>query len=182
VVVLERSWVPAQEHGKPDIPHYLLGHLQRWALRTSYPQIVRDVVEMVQRPPLSRPTLLVDATGVGMPIVEMLREAKPNAWIHAILITAGHEVKRGERGLWSVPKKELVSSIQAPLQSKRLRIADVPEQKTLVKELLNFKVKVSVSGNESFEAWREKDHDDLVLATALACWWCERPKLTFLMS
>jgi hypothetical protein len=45
----------------------------------------------------------------------------------------------------------------------------------LVQELENFKIKVNIdTANASFEAWRDRDHDDLVLALALACWWCER--------
>jgi hypothetical protein len=41
-----------------------------------------------------------------------------------------------------------------------------------------FKVKININtGNESFEAWRERDHDDLVLAVALACWFGERHAL-----
>ena len=32
------------------------------------------------------------------------------------------------------------------------------------------RVKVSAGGDEKFGAWRSGDHDDLVLATALACW------------
>jgi hypothetical protein len=31
-----------------------------------------------------------------------------------------------------------------------------------------------VAGNETFESWRERDHDDLVFAVALACWWADR--------
>jgi hypothetical protein len=33
-----------------------------------------------------------------------------------------------------------------------------------------FTVRITEAGNESFEAWREKDHDDLVLADHKACW------------
>lgn len=40
----------------------------------------------------------------------------------------------------------------------------------LVAELEAFRVKVTASANETFGAWRERDHDDLVLATALAAW------------
>jgi hypothetical protein len=48
----------------------------------------------------------------------------------------------------------------------------VPE---LVKELETFNVKVNIrTAHDSYEAWRESDHDDLVLALALACWWAER--------
>lgn len=35
-------------------------------------------------------------------------------------------------------------------------------------ELGLFRVKVTLSANETFETWRERDHDDLVLALALA--------------
>jgi hypothetical protein len=31
-------------------------------------------------------------------------------------------------------------------------------------------VKITPSGNEQYGAWREGEHDDLVLAVALACW------------
>ena len=44
----------------------------------------------------------------------------------------------------------------------------------LTKELLTFKVKITTAGNETFEAWRERDHDDLVLALAVALWYAER--------
>jgi hypothetical protein len=45
----------------------------------------------------------------------------------------------------------------------------------LVKELLNFRVKINIStAHDSYEAWREGDHDDLVLSVALACWAGER--------
>jgi hypothetical protein len=43
-----------------------------------------------------------------------------------------------------------------------------------VQELLAFRVKVAASANETFEAWRERDHDDLVLAVAVAAWTGER--------
>ena len=47
---------------------------------------------------------------------------------------------------------------------------------TLKQELLNFRVKVNVStAHDSYEAWREGDHDDLVLATGLALWGATRP-------
>jgi hypothetical protein len=32
------------------------------------------------------------------------------------------------------------------------------------------RVKVTLSGREQYGVWREGQHDDLVLAVALACW------------
>ena len=40
----------------------------------------------------------------------------------------------------------------------------------LMKELQTFRVKIRTSANETFESWRERDHDDMVLAVALAVW------------
>lgn len=38
-------------------------------------------------------------------------------------------------------------------------------------ELLNFRVKINLkTAHDFYEAWREGDHDDLVLAAALAAW------------
>jgi len=40
----------------------------------------------------------------------------------------------------------------------------------LRKEMAEMEVRVSAAGTEQFGAWREGEHDDLVLAVALACW------------
>jgi hypothetical protein len=50
---------------------------------------------------------------------------------------------------------------------------DHPETKILVRELGTFSVKITSAANETFESWRERDHDDLVLAVALAAWGAE---------
>ena len=44
----------------------------------------------------------------------------------------------------------------------------------MIEELQNFKVKFTRAGNDTYEAWRESDHDDLVLAAAMAAWFGEK--------
>jgi hypothetical protein len=44
----------------------------------------------------------------------------------------------------------------------------------LVKELESFRIKVTTARSEASELWREGQHDDLVLAAALAAWWGEK--------
>jgi len=95
----------------------------------------------------------------------------------AVSITGGIS-ETGGRGTYHVPKRNLVSRAVAPFEGKRLKIARnmrlVPEL-VRERELENFKVKVNLqTAHDSYEAWRESDHDDLVLALALACWWAER--------
>jgi hypothetical protein len=68
-----------------------------------------------------------------------------------------------------------VSSVQLLLEQRRLRIAKgLPDAPVLVRELLNFRVTITPSAHETFGAWRENEHDDLVLAVALAAWLAER--------
>ncbi len=77
-------------------------------------------------------------------------------------------------GTVSVPKRDLVATVAVLLEQRRLKIAEaLPEAPTLVRELQEFKRRVTPAGHEQLASWRESVHDDLVLATALACWWRE---------
>ncbi len=158
-------------------------HLERPPLGTYYPEQVARVKELMRNPALHTEVydyhnmrmvkypaeLVVDATGVGRPVVDMLR--KENLSFSSVLITGG-DVEHREHGFYRVPKRNLVSAVQVALQSGHLKIAEeLTLAETLRKELLNFRIKVNIStAHDSYEAWREGDHDDLVLATALACW------------
>ena len=66
------------------------------------------------------------------------------------------------------------SVLQAGLSGRRLKIAEgLPHAEILVGELTTFSTKITQAGNETFEAWRERDHDDMVLAVAMALWLAE---------
>jgi hypothetical protein len=146
---------------------------------TPYPAIVRRLDHLVRRLP-ERPSMAVDATGVGRPVVDMIRDAHIPASIYPITLTGGDAVVRDgmER---RVPKRDVASTIAVLLQTGRLRIArGLRESETLLRELLNFRVKISLSGHDSYEAWREQEHDDLVLAVGLAAWLFEKGGCAFL--
>jgi hypothetical protein len=171
--VLQRSWVREPDLVDTFTAHYCVAHLVRWQLHTSYTTIVSELADLVQKPPLNYPLLAVDQTGVGRAVVDLVRQAEVKAVLRPITITAGHAVTAGD-DCWNVPKKELASTVQALLQDRRLVIAKMPERELLSRELLNFKVKITLNANETFEAWRTRDHDDMVLSVALAAWLAER--------
>jgi hypothetical protein len=51
----------------------------------------------------------------------------------------------------------------------------LPLTPVLVQELQTFRVRIDqATAHDSYSAWHERDHSDLVLATALACWWSIR--------
>ncbi len=156
---------------------FLCNHLHRWELRTSYLTIVSDAVKIMQDAQLQssyqRPMLLVDATGCGAPVIDLFKRTKHRSYLEPVLITGGSEVTKSS-GVWRVPKRNLVSTVQILLQSKRLRIAGkLPEASTLTQELQNFRAKISDNGHDSYGAgsdWRVGNNDDLVLALAMALW------------
>jgi hypothetical protein len=96
-----------------------------------------------------------------------------------ITITGGAQPGYAD-GCWSVPKRELAGTLQVLLGTRRLEVAPaLPLAKVLAREMATFKVKINVAtGSESFEAWRERDHDDLIRSVALACWYASRPPRT----
>jgi hypothetical protein len=156
-------------------------HLQRWPLGTSYPTICADVVKMLRSAPLLTAPLMIDATGVGRPVMDIFKQEMRSRRLFPVTITGGDaEIEADEDGLkcWRVPKRILVSTVAVLLQSSRLKIAaSLPDAITLQHELENFQVKITGAGNDTYGAWREGAHDDLVLAVALACWGALNKKL-----
>jgi len=165
LVVVERHTIPNLAKLGSTEYAFDVRHLHRWPLKTPYPQVVADTKELFSKPPLLKSTLAVDETGVGRPVVDMFRAAKIPCSLRPFSITCGSAVTGR-----TVAKKHLVGAIQSPLCSGRLRFAaGLALTPVLVKELETFQVTVDESTrNESFAAWRNASHDDIVLALALA--------------
>jgi hypothetical protein len=178
LAVLSRPRLTGTEPPADRQPPYAVGHLHRFPLGTPYPAVVAAVVDLLRTPPLSGCMLVADQTGVGRAVVDMLTDAmtgRVTCQFCPVTITAGQEVTRSEVGQLRVPKKELVGCLQVLLQTRRLKVAQaLPEAATLVRELEMFRVRITEAANEMFGAWREGQHDDLVLAAALAAWMGER--------
>ena len=166
-------------HARANAPHYIgpipryrptyrIRHLERLPLGTPYPVQVRAVIDRLERPPMDtlKPRILLDYTGVGRPVFEMFRQAGLKR-AEPITITGGRETTETDFG-FAVPKVTLVSRLQALLHSGDLRIPTaLPDAKVLTRELQEFRVKYTDAGNATFNA-REGEHDDLVLALAIA--------------
>lgn len=159
--------------GKVTVEHtYQLVGLFRPDLRTPYTEIVTQIKGFMESPELKGKTdLLADATGVGRPVIDMLR-AVDLAPI-PITIGAGLTVSPSDDGGFHVPKRDIAGAIQALFGTYRIKTAAkldlVP---VFLKEMQEFVLKQNkTTGAESFEAWRDKEHDDVVLAVGLGCWW-----------
>jgi hypothetical protein len=173
LAAVEQSRV--ESDGGRSVNFYAVRYLQRWPLGTPYTRVVADVADLLGREKLAGCPVAVDMTGVGRAVVDLLREQRTRSRLFPATITAGQHVSGDYASGFGVPKKELVSALQVPLQSRRLVIASgLREADVLRKELGNFRVKVTAAANETFGVWREGQHDDLVLALALAVWLGEK--------
>lgn len=146
-------------------------YLYRWPHHTPYRQIVTDVGALMKKNDLKDAVIALDGTGVGKQVSDLFRRAWQNGDLGSFaprpyIITAQREIK----GL-KVPKRELVAKVQTLLEGEQLRVAKGVEYADILKrELRTFQVKTSPTGSDSYESAREADHDDLVLAVALAVW------------
>ncbi len=158
-----------QRHPLPE-ERFVVRHLKRFELGTDYSEIAGEVHTLVSTPPIAEGyALAVDETGVGSAVVEQLK-AK-GIHFKGVTVTGGRESKRHDYNRFTVPKKDLIARAQVMLQNKQLKILPgLPHAQTLINELVNFRVKQTSTGHESYEAWREGDHDDLVFALCLAMW------------
>ena len=163
----------SEEYGRPAEVPLAVRHLQRFELGTKYTDVVEQVARIVRAGPLRQmpAVLLVDKTGVGAAVLDSFTHARIGAV--AITLHGGSSVTRDpQRAGFRVPKRDLVTVTQVLLQNGRLRVASgLPEAETLKKELLNFRVKIDPrTAHDSYEHWRESEHDDLVLAVSMAAW------------
>ena len=149
----------------PRLPNLLVRRLERVPLGTRYPRIVEHIRNIAHEPLLAgRCTLVVDATGLGAPVVDMLREPGPRGEqcceITAVTITGGDGISRRGHMHFGVPRRDLLAGVQLALEQGRLHIArNMPYAEALGRELCAMR-----AGRAS------TDHDDLVFAVSLACW------------
>ena len=100
LAVLEQTFGPDPENRGRIVHHYAVRYLQRFELNTPYTTICTRLAELFSKPPLTGSSLSVDYTGVGQPVIDMLRGAQIRAGLHPIAMRGGHKAMRGEpRGL-----------------------------------------------------------------------------------
>ena len=134
-----------------------LVYLEKIRLGTSYVDVVERIRQVARHEALGneKRRVVVDATGVGAPVVDMLRRVKLGCELRPLTITAG----TGERyssGTYYVSKIDLMAGLRTCMELKGLEFGEgLREWKEFRKQMLGF-------GGAA--------KDDLVLAVALAVW------------
>jgi phage FluMu gp28-like protein len=165
---------------RPVFHSLALRYAERVPLGTPYPKVVERVRSMVWHESLrGNCAVVVDATGVGAPVVDMLRSGGLGCEVSAVNITGGEkETQSGH--VWNVPKRDLMAGVQVLLEKRELKIArGLKETGPLIRELTNVRMTASGGGKVRMGADGCGEHDDLVIALALACWKAKRTRSGF---
>jgi hypothetical protein len=112
----------AEIRAHPSPASYVVRHLQRFELGTSYPDIVARVCTMLQRPELvgRSVTMLLDVTGVGRDILDMFKMAH----VHPKAVTIhGGQATTIHGAEYHVSKRDLVYSVTSLSQARPVRLA-----------------------------------------------------------
>ena len=122
--------------------HYRVTHLERMR-GVSYPKIVQRIEDLVQSDAIfgENVHLLVDKTGVGAHVVDLMFEKNLNPI--GITITGGDKPVRTylnewkTRQAWAVPKRDLLHNLLLMAQSGMFKIVDgLPDARILMDEMM----------------------------------------------
>lgn len=161
-------------HYVPDIKRFeysLIAMNRKQGL--PYDQIVDWVIKTVQNPAFNKgepPTFLLDATGVGVAVKDMIiaKGIRPRA----ITITMGGAYSRvGSE--YHVGKARLIGKFLGAFDAGKVHVnPNMPIWPQVEREMLSFRAEMSAQGRVKMEA-EQGEHDDLLLSLAQAVWYGE---------
>lgn len=161
----------------------------------SYTELADRLVKLTQSKKLANNhDLLIDGTGVGVAVVDLLRQR--GLLPIPIVATSGGQARPVYQeaetifgwgvkmaGLktvkeWHVPKVELVQSGQVAMEQRVVRVApDIKYREELQEQLMGFKGRYNDKTlYTKYNAKTEDLHDDLITCFLQAMWWANRRK------
>jgi hypothetical protein len=138
-----------------------LRQIHQIPLGTPYPEIARLIRDLLQHFEIEgRATLIVDAGGPGLPFIDFLRTQSLPAHLIKLNITSAG-TPHLTNGLYHASRAQLLTNLSLLFENRSIVI---PDDETLLTELR------AIQSNFTSQA----DHDDLVMALALAAWQANR--------
>lgn len=151
-------------------------YVERIARGTAFQRVVEKLASLTQRPCFEGGDVYtcVDGTGLGAPVVESLRNGGLRGELVPVLFTGG-EVSRYADGHYRVPKSELIHGLAMELERGQLGLTQgIEGMEDLLSELRGMRKSYGRGGVK----WTTtRQHDDLVMALALAVWSSKRREL-----
>jgi hypothetical protein len=148
--------------------------LKRLPLGLTIPQQCDRLEEIIlARPQLRRADVVFDAGGLGVGLLHAYEE-RGHKVAARIVFSAGNEIGKLKADRISVPKDQLIGALDGAVQNNELRGSpDLPEVEALFKGAGTFHRAITAAGRSTMNA-RESEHDDLICALSMSCWWAKR--------
>jgi len=139
----------------------------------SYPDIAARINKICMNPRVSKPyALVLDATGVGIAVCDMLRAPPYNLFPYGITSTSGAQPSDSPWGK-NVPKLDLVTNMLLLFETERIKIAaDLAHLDDYRDQLKDFST-IPSRGGGKFSNEHEGVHDDFVMGSAVVLWYAE---------
>ncbi len=139
----------------------------RLRLGTAFQKVVGEVERLTMLPDFEGclVTTVVDATGIGLVVTELLQQKRLRGELYPVVITGGQEM-RYKAGFYPTPRTDILLGVCQAFEVDGLEVAGgVAGWEGMVEELKSIRKYQSVSGPR-FES--EGRHDDLVFGLGLA--------------
>lgn len=148
---------------------YVVRLLNELPLGIEYPEQVRQLVETLSHPAIRGGACGVDYTGVGRPVFDYLKAARPPVLLYPVLTTSGNKTTFDlEKREIHVPKLDQVSLLQTLMQADLINWHKaLPTAERLREQLRKYQVKITKAKNQTFGA-ESGTNDDLVSAVMTA--------------
>lgn len=158
---------------------YVVSYLKRFRLSMYYTDIAAKLVKTddslksiaAEKGKEAIITYILDATGLGAPICELVEKALPSADVKRVYITGGINTIKADYNEYHVPKGQLISGLMAAFDSKSIYMTRRSKEIDQIKnELAKFQIHITEAGRDVFDDRGKGHHSDLVIALALAVW------------
>ena len=176
MAVMKREWIPATASDfiasgtrgfTGEYRHTLVG-AERLSLGTPYPRVVGWVKTVAAGLGGEMGAIVVDASGVGSAVMDLLRRAEMGVRLVGVVITGNQATPapgsggRTAAGYQTVSRTELLTKLQVAVQDEQFKVdrGRCRDWEALRQELSL----VRLDGKGSSQ-------DDLAFALALAVWW-----------
>lgn len=172
--IVRRIPLPVPKYNRKH--QYALVYLEEIPLGTPYPDQIDWLVSKLSSPAVKGCKCGVDYTGVGRPIFDLLKKAKPPARLFSMLTTAGTNITFDkDKREYHIPKREQVSLLQVLMESNLLLWSDsLALGEKLADQLKKYQMKQTEAKNHIYGAMT--GNDDLVSATMSAVWLGEQTR------
>lgn len=164
-----------ESEGKPA---FLCRAIERLPLGTPYTHVAdrvafimsdlrnRSDAEEAGGKPGYRLECVVDRSGVGAAVMDLLRERGVRPLVEVVIV-GGDTVTERDGNRISMGKVHLVTRMKILQEQRRLKLPPTEEARLFADELKDYRVDITQAGNQTFSA-RSGKHDDIIIAVALS--------------